>query len=183
MRNLRTIFVAEGKDAAVVEKFEKDFTKHSGIAEHVMQFSIDMSPAFIKGVTDNFPNAEIVFDKFHIIKIINEALDKVRRSEVSEQSILRKTKYLFLKNRSNLDQAQRDYLEKIESMPSMNLKTVRAYHIRENFQEIYKEQTAEQFEESLKRWYWWASHSRIEPMVKCSAPRIVSANLPSGLAA
>jgi transposase len=165
----RTIFVTDGKDSAAVEKFEKDYTKHGGLAENVTQFSIDMSPAFIKGVTENFPNAEIVFDKFHIIKIINEALDKVRRSEVSEQSILRNMKYLFLKNRANLDQAQRDYLEKIESMPSLNLKTIRAYHIRENFQEIYKEQTAEQFENSLKRWYWWASHSRIEPMVKAAA--------------
>jgi len=47
-------------------------------------------------------------------------------------------------------------------MPKLNLKTMRAYHIRENFQEIYKEETKKGFEKSLKRWYFWATHSRIE---------------------
>ena len=47
-------------------------------------------------------------------------------------------------------------------MPRLNLKTMRAYHIRENFQEIYKEETKEGFERALKRWYFWATHSHIE---------------------
>ena len=52
----------------------------------------------------------------------------------------------------------------IEAMPRLNLKTVRAYHIRENFQEIYKEETREGFERALKKWYFWATHSRIAPI-------------------
>ena len=52
----------------------------------------------------------------------------------------------------------------IESMPRLNLKTVRAYHIRENFQEIYKEESPEGFEEALKKWYFWVTHSRIDPV-------------------
>ena len=49
-------------------------------------------------------------------------------------------------------------------MPRLNLKTVRAYHIRENFQEIYKEESREGFERALKKWYFWATHSRIDPV-------------------
>ena len=48
-----------------------------------------MSPAFIKGVSDTFPNASIVFDKFHVMKMINEAVDEVRRQEQSENDILK----------------------------------------------------------------------------------------------
>jgi transposase len=47
-------------------------------------------------------------------------------------------------------------------MPRLNLKTVRAYHIRENFQGIYQEETRGEFEQALKKWYFWAMHSRIE---------------------
>ncbi|GBD97496.1 hypothetical protein BMS3Abin06_02395 [bacterium BMS3Abin06] len=46
----------------------------------------------------------------------------------------------------------------------MNLKTVRAMQIRENFQEIYKESEKEEFERSLKKWYFWATHSQIQPI-------------------
>ncbi len=123
-----------------------------------------MSPAFIKGLEDNFPAAEITFDKFHIMKISNKAVDTVRKGEVKRNEILRGQKYIFLKNRDNLTEAQAETLRAIEAMPTMNLKTLKAYHMRENFQEIYKEETKESFERALKRWYFWATHSRIEPM-------------------
>lgn len=158
----KTIFVAEGKGSETVSEFKKDFVAHGGKPEDVTDASIDMSPAFIKGVEEDFPQAEITFDKFHIMKIINKAVDTVRKTEVKEQEILRGQKYLFLKNRINLTEKQKKSLNAIESMPELNLKTVRAYHIRENFQGIYQEKTKEDFEKSLKKWYFWATHSRIE---------------------
>jgi transposase len=81
---------------------------------------------------------------------------------------LKGQKYLFLKNRDNLTEFQLQTLQSIESIPKLNLKTMRAYHIRENFQEIYKEETKEGFERSLKRWYFWATHSRIEEIKKAA---------------
>jgi transposase len=160
----KTIFVAEGRGAEVVEKFKEDLVVHGGFPEDITNASIDMSPAYIKGINDNFTNAEITFDKFHIMKILNEAVDKVRKSEVKEQDILRSTRYIWLRNRGNLTEAQKETLMAIESMPRLNLKTVRAMHIRENFQEIYKEKGREGFERALKKWYFWATHSRIEPI-------------------
>lgn len=160
----KTIFVAEGKGAVTVKKFKIDLEEHNGNSENITNASIDMSPAFISGIENNFANAEITFDKFHIMKILNGAVDKVRKEEVKEQSILRKTKYIWLSNRENLTIEQKEILKTIESMNRLNLKTVRAMHIRENFQEIYLERNKEEFENALKRWYFWATHSRIEPI-------------------
>jgi len=158
----RTIFVAEGKGSETMTAFVKDFEERHGDPQSITDVSIDMSPAFIKGVEENLPNAAITFDKYHIMKIINAAVDNVRKSETKEQWLLRGQKYLFLKNRENLTESQLKALKNIESMPRINLKTVKAYHIRENFQEIYKEVTQEGFEKALKKWYFWATHSRIE---------------------
>lgn len=156
----KTIYVAEGKDAAVIEKFKEELVSHRGSPDNIKLASIDMSPAFISGINENFPKTEIVFDKFHIMKLINEAVDEVRKKEVKEQEILRGTRYIWLKNRSNLTEIQKETLRKIESMKELNLKTMKAMHIRENFQSIYKEDRAYGFERMLKRWYYWAWHIR-----------------------
>ena len=160
----RTIFVAEGKGSETITVFTEDFKAHHGNPHDITDVSIDMSPAFIKGVEDNLPNAEVTFDKYHIMKIISTAVNDVRKAEVKEQDLLRGQKYLFLKNRQNLTESQLMKLKAIESMPQLNLKTVRAYHIRENFQEIYKEATRDNFVRALKKWYFWATHSRIGPV-------------------
>lgn len=164
LRKKRTVFVAEGKGSETMAAFAEDIKEHHGNPQEITDVSIDMSPAFIKGVEENLPNAAITFDKYHIMKLLNTAVDKVRKAEVKEQSLLRGRKYIFLKNRHNLTEAQYKSLSAIEAMPRLNLKTVKAYHIRENFQEIYKENTREGFEMALKRWYFWATHSRIIPI-------------------
>jgi len=160
----RTIFVAEGRGSQTMAAFSQDFQEHHGHPDDITDVSIDMSPAFIKGVAEYLPKAAITFDKYHIMKIINTALDEVRKAEAKEQSLLRGQKYIFLKNRKNLSQAQEKALKAIEAMPQLNLKTVRAYHLRENFQEIYREETREGFTRALQRWYFWATHSRIGPI-------------------
>jgi transposase len=158
----RTIYVVEGKGSETMTAFTQDFKDHHGNPDAITDVSIDMSPAFIKGVAENLPKAEITFDKYHILKIINVAVDAVRKAEAKHQGILRGEKYLFLKNRSNLTESQHKTLDSLESMPRLNLKTMRAYHIRENFQEIYKEETQAGFESALRKWYFWATHSRMK---------------------
>lgn len=161
----RTLFVAEGKDASTIEKFKEDLVAHNGSPEHITDAAIDMSPAFIKGMEDVFPNAAITFDKFHIMKILSTAVDAVRKQEVKEQEMLRGTKYLWLKNRDNLTVNQKALLARMESLPRFNIKTVRAFHIRENFQLIYRESTQRGFATLLKKWYFWATHSRIPEII------------------
>ena len=66
-----------------------------------------MSPAFIKGIKEYLPKTEITFDKFHILKIINEAVDKVKKQEVSTNKLLTGTRYIWLKNCNNLTVKQK----------------------------------------------------------------------------
>ena len=159
----RTIFITEGKDNTTVKRFVKDFKEHNGDIQKIENVSCDMSPAFIKGVTENLPQAEITFDKFHILKIINEAVDSVRKQEVKTNNILKGTKYIWLKNQDNLTLKQKETLDEL-TMSNMNIKTIRAYNIRQSFQDIYQATTQEEFITYLNKWYFWATHSRLEPM-------------------
>ena len=164
----RTIFIAEGNDQKTVKAFVDDLKAHNGSAQAITDVSCDMWPAFIRGVEDNLPNAQITFDRFHIMKVINTAVDTVRKQEACTQfALLKGTKYIFLKNEKNLTNAQRQKRQEL-SMSKLNLKSIKALHIRENFQEIYKAPTPELFESMLKRWYFWATHSRIQPMIEAA---------------
>ncbi len=159
----RTIFVTEGKDHTVIQTFVSDLVAHGGQPDNIEQVSCDMSPAFIKGVEANLPNASVVFDRFHVSKVINEAVDKVRKAEVEKNPILKGSKYIFLKNRENLTVYQKQRLDGIR-LSGLNLKTMKALNIREAFQQIYQAPTSGMFDKLLRKWYFWATHSRITPI-------------------
>ena len=63
--------------------------------------TMDMWKAYISCAEEFLPNADIVHDNFHIIKYLNKAVDDVRENEVKENEVLKKTKYIFLKNKKN----------------------------------------------------------------------------------
>ncbi len=155
------IYVTEGKDAKTVESFKDDLQKHNGEPEQVKDICCDMSPAYIKGAGENFPHAAITFDKFHVMKIVNDAVDQVRRQEQLENKYLKNTRYIWLKNPVNLTVKQND---KLESLSKMNLKTARAYSIKLSLQEFWNIEDPDTAAAYLKRWYFWATHSRLEPI-------------------
>ena len=163
----RTIFITEGKDNTTIERFTEDFRQHDGVIDNITDVSCDMSPAFIKGVNTYLPKAQITFDKFHILKIINEAVNSVRKQEVSTNKLLTGTKYIWLKNYNNLTEKQKETLDSL-TLSNMNLKTMKAYNIRQSFQDIYQATTKEEFETYLKKWYFWATHSRLDPIIKAA---------------
>jgi len=163
LKEKRTLYITEGKSSATVKDFVEDLESHAGKAEKITDVSCDMSPAFIKGVKDNLTNAEITFDKFHIMKILNKAVDTVRKQESQSLDLLIGTKWIFLKNGCNLTKKQSEKLTQL-SMSKLNIKSMRALHIRENFQQIYEAENYEDFEKLLNKWYLWATHSRLEPI-------------------
>ena len=161
----RTIFIADGKDKETVTAFREDLIKHNGNPDSITDVSCDMSPAFIRGVADNLPNAKITFDKFHILKLINKAVDKVRREEQQGNPLFKNSRYVFLKNEVNLTKKQKEKLEELK-LSKTKLKSLRALSIRETFQDIYKAKDVEEFIMLLKKWYYWATHSRLDPIKK-----------------
>ena len=161
----KVIHISKGKDASVVSSFKKDFSVHKGKPENVQQFCCDMSPAFIKGIEKDFPAASITFDKFHVMKIMNEAVDEVRREKQSVNQVLRKTRYIWLKNPDNLTERQQNELG---SLKDMNLKTVRAYNIKMSLAGFWNHFNSDVAGSYLKRWYFWATHSKLKPIVKAA---------------
>jgi transposase len=157
----RVLYVADGKDAGTVAEFADDLEAHNGDASHIKEVCIDMSAAFIKGVGHNLTEAQITFDKFHAVKIVNDAVDKVRRAESKTRPELKRSRYLWLKNEPNLSAEGRANLD---ALTRMHLKTARAYQLRLAFQEIYQQPTHGWGELFLERWYSWAIRSRLEPM-------------------
>lgn len=167
LEDKKTVFVTDGKGSETVRDFTDELREHNGKTEQIKQVSCDMSPAFIKGVREQLPEAEVTFDKFHIIKIINEAVDKVRREEAKNNPLLKGARYVLLKNETNLTSKQKIVRENL-SLPGLNLKSVKALQIRETFQQLYTAASREEFESRLSKWYFWATHSRLEPVIKAA---------------
>lgn len=165
LANRRTLHISEGKDSTTVNDFVDYLQKQQGNSNNIKQVSCDMSPAFIKGVNEHLPDAKITFDKCHVVKIINEGVDAVRREEAKHNPLLKGNRYLFLKNANNLTSKQQT--TKIQ-LSKLNLKSMRALAIRETFQQLYQAQTPQEFEQRLIKWYYWATHSRLPPMIKAA---------------
>lgn len=166
MQTPKVLFATEGKDASTLERFKTDLKEHQGNPSDIREVCCDMSPAFISGVEKHFPEAHLTFDKFHVLKIINEAVDEVRRQEQQSRPELKRTRYIWLKNPGNLKENQAATLAALQ-VKNLNLKTARAYHIRLNFQEFWN-QPLQEAEAFLKKWYFWATHSRLEPIKKAA---------------
>ena len=143
---------------------------------------MDMWPAFANSAGRHVPEAEIVHDRFHISKHLNEAVDKVRRQE---HKALRKegdetltgTKQLWLFNPENLSEEK--WLV-FEPLKQQELKTARAWAIREQFRWFWDYRYAGNARKFFKQWYQWAIRCRLEPvkkvarMLKCHLDRILS---------
>jgi transposase len=162
----KVVYIADGKDAGTIAEFADHVDAHNSDASRIKQVCIDMSGAFIKGVTENLTEAEITFDKFHVMKLIGDAVDQVRRDESKSRPELKRSRYLWLKNERNLSAGQSAQLG---SLSQTNLKTARAYHLRLAFQDIYKERSREWAAFFFDKWHSWARRSRLEPMKAVAA--------------
>jgi len=160
MDTSKVVFVTKGKDADTLKAFTAHLEAHGGRADQILEFSSDLSPAFISGITTHFKNAQITFDKFHVMKLLNKAVDETRRSEQMNNKELKSSRYVWLKNPNHLSKREQS---KLDSLSGKKLKTGRAYRMKLLFQELftYNEESAIP---GLKKWYVWAMHSRLEPI-------------------
>jgi transposase len=163
IKSREIIYVTEGKDSSTIERFTEELPKHGGNPDNITAITMDMSTAFIKGVADYLPEAEITFDKFHVVKLLNEAVDKVRRNEVKQNPILKGTRYLWLKNPNNLNQRQ---LDELKSLENENLDSAKAYQLKLTFQDIYNHCTdPDKAKILIDSWLELADESKLEPIM------------------
>ncbi len=125
-----------------------------------------MWPAFINAVKAKAPQATLVFDKFHIVRKLTEAIDTVRRQEITEKGkehkkLVAGSRYIWLKNPWNLTDGQKASLSTLEKL---NLTIHRAYLLKESFRDFWQSPTKEDAAKYLQQWYSWADESEIKPV-------------------
>jgi transposase len=153
----RVLFATEGKAHAVWLKFVEAFETHNGHRHAITQVSMDMSPAYQKGVKETCRQAQVVFDKFHVIMNVNKAVDQVRRAEVrlggaGVWAALHKSQWLWRKNPENLTEPEAARLAGIDQK---SLRTAKAYQMRLVLQDIYRSATATVARQRFRVWCRW----------------------------
>jgi len=153
----RVLFAIEGKDKETWVRFLAELEKHNGHRHAITQASMDMSQAYESGAKENCRHVQVVFDKFHVIKHANEAVDQVRRAEARVggydiRQALQKSQWIWRKNPENLSEKEQKRLGKIENK---NLATAKAYQMRLNLQDIYRLDDVTKARERLRAWCRW----------------------------
>lgn len=146
----RILYVGDGKGASALDDFWKRAKRNGMVIEVV---TIDMSAAFFSSVVKNAPDAAIVFDHFHVVKLMNEAVDKVRRDVCREEKdkavkkAIKGTRWLLLANSEELDDKER-----LEKALSLNKSLFDAYYLKEDLRQIWMQPKKEDAEKKLLEW-------------------------------
>jgi transposase len=156
--NSRLLLMVEGRSAEAFGAFAKALAEHGGDSSQIEAVAMDMSPAYVKGATQYFPHAKIVFDKFHLMVLAGQALDEVRRELQREGADLKGALWSLRGNAWNLSeerQVQRKNLSR------QYTKLGRAMSLRETLQAIYANPERQVAEAELQWWCGWAARSRL----------------------
>jgi transposase len=172
----RVLLAVEGKDAGTWEQFAAQLLKHNGHPKAITQIAIDMSPAYVKGVRENFGNAHIVFDKFHVVSQVVQALEEVRRKEARQDAQAREqlehSSWLWRKNPETWTDADENRWRQLKDKP---LVTGLAYAMRLELQRAYAAGTTSEARDRFKTWCDWVrteaqalTSGLLEPMRKAA---------------
>jgi len=162
----RLLFVGRDRKAKTLLRFFREFGKER--CEGLRFVCSDMWKPYIKVISKKATNALHILDRFHIVGNLGKAVDKIRASEVKrlaregyDERVLKHTKYCFLKNEENLSEKQQ---AKLCDVLQYDLKSVRAYLLKESFQLFWNYTSPYWAEWYLKKWCARAMRSRLEPI-------------------
>lgn len=159
----RVLFVTEGRDAKTIKELASYLEEHGCPASTITQTSIDMSPAFISGVTQHLPNARITFDKFHIIGHASAAVDKMRRIEQKTDKSLKGMRWTLLKDTARLKPEAAADLDALIARMAVK-RTARAWSYKEQLREILERKQINVVRAMLGHWCSCVMRSKVEPM-------------------
>jgi len=161
----RVLDIAQNRKTESVDKLWGVLTEKQ--KKGVTAVSMDFWKAFIAGAEKHVPQAAIVHDKFHIMKYLNEAVDKVRRKEnkylmAQQDRTLVGTKYLWLKRRENYTKKNKADFKKLNIE---QLSVGKAWNRKELFRHLWDYTYEEPARKFFKEWYFSATHSRLKPII------------------
>jgi len=158
------VFIGEGKGSESLLPFWKKLRVAKANIEAV---AIDMSPAYISAVQENLPDAKIIFDHFHIVKLINDRLSQLRRDVYREVKsfkkgeVLKGTRWLLLKNAENLDNNSNEK-ERLDEALKLNEPLAKAYYLKEDLRQIWMQKNKKDAESFLSAWVKRAASSGVK---------------------
>ena len=157
------VFVGDGKGSQALEPFWKRLRASRAKIQAV---AMDMSPAYIKAVSEQLPKAQIVFDHFHIIKLFNEKLSDLRRELFREATdklhkhVLKGTRWLLLMNPEHLD-PKRNERQRLEKALELNSPLATAYYLKEDLRQLWQQPDWRTARKYLTSWCARAMASKI----------------------
>lgn len=161
----RVIFLGEGRKKGVVEAFIEDLQLRGIDPNRIDVICCDMWDPYLNGIGTFLSKAVVVFDRFHVMNQINKALEAVRREEQRENAVLKNSRFLWLKNPKNLTTRQEARLSELKRL---DLRTARAYQIKLALARFWEIADPGEAVAYLKRWYFWATHSRLQPVIQAA---------------
>lgn len=159
----KAVFVTPGRGSDTVAAPADHLKSHQATPEQVESVSIDMSPAYIRGVADHLPEARITFDKFHVIAQACAALDKARRQAQRADPALKGLRWSLLKDQDRLSAAQRSDLDALIARATTQ-RTARAWLYREHLRDILDRKQINVVSALLRQWCTNVMRSKVEPM-------------------
>jgi transposase len=137
--------------------------------EKIESIAVDMWDPYLASIRKHVPDAEekVVFDRYHLMTHMGKAVDEVRKAEHRElvqndDERLKGTKYLWLYSKENVPKEKTRWLR---GLRRMNLRTARAWAIKENFRELWRFFRRSWAEKHFKAWFFWATHSKLAPVI------------------
>ncbi len=162
------VHVAEGRRQESLEEYLKQFTPEE--LSRIEAVAIDMWDPYVAALRKHVPFADkkIVYDRYHIMQMINKAVDTVRKQEhraLQEEGdeALKGTKYLWLWAEENVPDHRRPEFKELRKR---DLKVGRAWSIKENLRNLWEYKSPGWAKKFFDRWYYWATHSRLKPIIK-----------------
>ena len=156
------IDIAEGRDMQATKTLLKSVIKPEN-RDSVETVSVDMWKAYLNSVETILPNANVVHDRFHLIKYLNDAIDKVRRREVKQHEELKHSRFVLLKNQANLTDKQQIVFDHIQAA---NYQVSKAWRVREDFKDIFGSQTITEAITLFIKWGASVLNTNIKEVIK-----------------
>ena len=165
LMNGKVVHIRDGKGKEALAGFWKKVRK-AGVA--IKAVATDLSAAFIASVMENIPQATLVFDHFHVVKLMNETLDGVRRSayreekDLNKRKVIKGTRWLLLRNGKNIFDGE--FKDRLENALKINEPLMKAYYLKEALREIWAQINKEEAEKALNHWLEQAYQAKISKL-------------------
>lgn len=175
----RLLFMTPGRKHDTVVDFKAEVVAHGGDPDQIKHVCMDMSAAYTKGVTEALPQAQISYDRFHVIALANEAMDAVRREEMQSQPRAvraalgmdsKAVKGMVWSMRKDPSDWNENQMNTMYHLQRSNLRSARAWRLKQALRDVYAQGVSGNCEETAKAalqgWISWARRCRLEPFKK-----------------